>query len=859
MTIETDIVAWALERPGWQQQVLAALANGDSFDATQVEELVDEILAGTSAAPSQEAKGISVKSAVVEQVQLTAIGDVSGVNALVDGQRLDFAPTGLTVIYGDNGSGKSGYARLVKAMVGARHRAQILPDVFEDAPDKPSAVLHFSIAGTEQQSKFPAPPTPELLKMTFYDEHCGDEYLTRESTISYRPSALTLLDGLIETCDRVRAAISERIGRNVSSVLDLGLPPTTTAGAFVAALTSTTTEAQIDAATALPPSTNELLAVVLQEEARLLASDSRKEKTRLVSLASQVNRIADDLSHLLDALSTGRTAERRASAVSAVAAREAANVAATNSFDNEPLAGIGSETWRALWNGARTYSITEAYHEHDFPVTHDGAVCVFCQQPLNDSAKDRLQRFQRFMIDTTERDAFTAEQAFAATLAELRELAFVTSARSAALAALKAEAARLGGAAESLLAKLEEQRDGILAYLTGREEAPEDLPAVDVPEKVKALAADLHARAVVTDVAGFQATLASATAEKTELQANVRLCESAAKLKAEVTRRRELAALKAARTAADTNGITQKASALTREYATKKILDQFTRETDRLKLQQVTLEDLGGRKGQLNQRPGLLGAVKGTAARMVLSEGEQTALGLAGFFTEAVFDVSKSAIIFDDPVTSLDHVRRDKVAERLAQLAVDRQVVVFTHDVVFTGDLSAAAGSESVAVTERAIERRGSKPGICVPAFPWKAKDFNSRIDHLRTELAKLTKERPNLLQEEYEERVASWAGYLSETWERSVTTEIMNQVFDRGSSQVRMLKFRMLVKITDADDQDLQDGYGATSKWARRHDKAGETNYVAPEPADLELELSRLVQWQKRVKNYLRLNPPSS
>ena len=27
------------------------------------------------------------------------------------------------------------------------------------------------------------------------DEHCGDEYLTKESTISYRPSALTLLDG----------------------------------------------------------------------------------------------------------------------------------------------------------------------------------------------------------------------------------------------------------------------------------------------------------------------------------------------------------------------------------------------------------------------------------------------------------------------------------------------------------------------------------------------------------------------------------------------------------------------------------------------------------------------------------------
>jgi wobble nucleotide-excising tRNase len=93
-----------------------------------------------------------------------------------------------------------------------------------------------------------------------------------------------------------------------------------------------------------------------------------------------------------------------------------------------------------------------------------------------------------------------------------------------------------------------------------------------------------------------------------------------------------------------------------------------------------------------------------------LSEGEQNALGLSGFFTEAVFDPSKSAIIFDDPVTSLDHVRRDKVAERLAQLAQDRQVVVFTHDVAFTGDLAAAAESEGVALIERAVERRGTDP-----------------------------------------------------------------------------------------------------------------------------------------------------
>lgn len=84
------------------------------------------------------------------------------------------------------------------------------------------------------------------------------------------------------------------------------------------------------------------------------------------------------------------------------------------------------------------------------------------------------------------------------------------------------------------------------------------------------------------------------------------------------------------------------------------------------------------------------------------------------------------------------------------------------------------------------------------------------------------------------------------------MTSEIMHQVFDRSTSQVRMLKFRMLAKITAADNQNLQDGYGATSKWGRRHDKAVETNYVAPEPADLQHELTRIIEWRKQVRKYL-------
>lgn len=852
MTIESDIIAWGLKRPGWQQDVLVALANGEQYQDEQIASLCDEILVDPNGMPNQKSASIQVKSSVVEQVDLTAIADLCGVNALVDGQRLSFATTGITVVYGDNGSGKSGYARLIKAMVNARHRSDILPNVFNETSDEPSGVLHYRVAGENRTHSLPSSPPQELLKMSFYDEHCGDEYLTRESTISYRPSALTLLDGLIQVCDKVRSEITARIKANETKALMLAFPPATTAAAFVTTLTADTTFLQVDSETSLVEGTSERLAEVLQEEARLATTDPQKEKHRLTELAVQVKTLGKELERLLSVLGAEKTTARVELRSAATAARAAASAAAAFSFENEPLPGVGSEAWRRLWNAARTYSTVEAYHAHEFPVTVEGSVCVLCQQSLNEDAKTRLLRFDQYMTDTTERDAGIAEEKFATTVSELQELDFATPAWTATLTELDIYDSKLGAASAALLIKLKDQRDALVRHLTSEEPTPSDLPGSDVPDKLLALAEKFQERAAATDVAQFQATVTALQSEKDELQARVRLSESIDEVKAEVQRLRHLKALRAAYTATDTKSITQKTSALTRQYATDRILDCFDGEAKRLRLQKVTLQDLGGRKGQLNQKPGLLGAVKSVAARNVLSEGEQTALGLAGFFTEAIFDQSKSALIFDDPVTSLDHVRRDKVAERLAQLAQDRQVLVFTHDVAFTGDLVSAAKREGVALTERAVERRGVEPGICIESFPWKAKDFGSRINFLENELAKLKKDRLELVQGEWEQRVAIWSGYLSETWERTVITEVMHEVFDRGSSQVRMMKFRLLTKITEDDNQDVQEGYGKTSLWGRRHDKAAETNYVAPEPEDLEFELARLTAWQKRVRKYL-------
>ena len=77
-----------------------------------------------------------------DQVKLVGVRDVKNVNRLRSDERLTFGADGVTVVFGFNGSGKSGYARLIKQMVRTRHREEILPDVF--GGQQPSRMMSHS-------------------------------------------------------------------------------------------------------------------------------------------------------------------------------------------------------------------------------------------------------------------------------------------------------------------------------------------------------------------------------------------------------------------------------------------------------------------------------------------------------------------------------------------------------------------------------------------------------------------------------------------------------------------------------------------------------------------------------------------
>ena len=79
------------------------------------------------------------------ELRLTSLSEVKGVNRLAEDMSLKFSKN-ITVVYGGNGTGKTGYVRILKTLGRSYDDpAPILSDVLDDSPDDPSATIEYEL------------------------------------------------------------------------------------------------------------------------------------------------------------------------------------------------------------------------------------------------------------------------------------------------------------------------------------------------------------------------------------------------------------------------------------------------------------------------------------------------------------------------------------------------------------------------------------------------------------------------------------------------------------------------------------------------------------------------------------------
>jgi hypothetical protein len=138
-----DVLAWAAPRPAWQRDALRRLVQNVTLDSADIDELAALCLDATLPHDPISDAHVASQGAVGEPITILRIENTTGVNALAPDQKLEFAKDGLSIVYGDNGSGKSGYVRVLKHACRTRDRSsKILRDVEDAAATPQSANIH---------------------------------------------------------------------------------------------------------------------------------------------------------------------------------------------------------------------------------------------------------------------------------------------------------------------------------------------------------------------------------------------------------------------------------------------------------------------------------------------------------------------------------------------------------------------------------------------------------------------------------------------------------------------------------------------------------------------------------------------
>jgi energy-coupling factor transporter ATP-binding protein EcfA2 len=856
--INEELLAWFGDQPAWQNEAFRRiLANGnlsasdqDGIHAFACREL--KLEAGESADSVRLTENdLPTAPAISGPLpRLMALSALTNVNRLPSDQRLEFGPN-LTIVYGHNAAGKSGYARVLKRACRCHEKAveRILPDVYHTPSHGSSAAAQFEVEadGSTETVNWTEgdAANPVLRRFVVFDSKVARSYLTERNLVTAVPPLFTKLELLGQAVKAVKERLSAAAAAARPS--PVALKPyvdETAVGKLLGTMDGNTTRSTLEEALIWTPDDERLISDLEQQQARLKTEGPEALKR---ILGQRRQRIADLAAQLRGA--EFLLTEEKVQAIQKQwrlcreleSQKQAAAKAALAKTEFEP---VGTPAWEAVLSAAANYFSAEVEPGADFPGTPDVSRCVLCQRVLNGVAHDRLRSFWRFLQDDIAQRLRATQRQLRLMLDGLDNVPDETPAQLTVLAGEYAgDVPTIWPKVEDQFSELAKLRDAVRTATESGcwEEVPKPPPglAADCDAQEEAVSAQIKA---LGDAAQAVAQLAALTKQIAELSSRKRAASDRDAIldhHARLVRSRQL---QSASEQVSTQSISMKITTLQRRHVTEAFKAAVRGYAQDLGLKRALPEITSQTEaGTLSRMVGIDGVkVSGAKTEQVFSEGERTALALAYFLAELGEVSEVPGVILDDPVTSLDHRIRSKVVGKIVELARGRQVVVFTHDLAFYCELKEQATREAVPFEVRSIEAVGRFVGLVRNGEPLDAMSVVAREKFLEERIKEAQQAEAAGEVQRFHDICARFYSVLRATWERAVEELLFNKVVMRFEKEVKTMSLTGVV----VDRDTICEVFGAMTKCSKvtdAHDHAAAENAPMPDSAEMKRDLEGL------------------
>ncbi|WP_395048004.1 AAA family ATPase [Flavobacterium sp.] len=774
----------------------------------------------------------------------TKLENIEGVNALTENQIIEFSPT-LTIIYGANGSGKSGYVRLLKKVFYSKAPEEIIQNIHLTSGHKPvSANFIFHSAGTDIPLTFPANfSNSEFEQYAVFDNGSVKHHLDHKNEFEFRPAGLNFFADFSSAIKQVELKLNSEITikQSANDFADL-FDGESEIRTLIETLSAQT---KLDDLKKLTPfsekdKTDKIEIEKKYDELLLASKNKEKEIQRLES----IKKLLGENKKTIEAINTYFTSDYLTNIETSIAdyiAKEAISKAeGIENFKTDKIQNIGTTEWKNFIVAAEQFAKKQKVVNSVYPENEDN--CLLCQQPLSDDAQNLIANYWVFIKSVAEQNAKQALVKLTEIKAGFEKLPF-----------------DLFPAENTLTVWLIEKYPQVLTLLKQKLEAQKIL-ATNIVSDLTTRNTNKRAEIKIsisdhdTIISAIENSIKIQREDEQNLELNRLLKEKTnllhkekfnihfSKFEAYIENQQWISKTKGINWISEKRKITDCEKYLSGKYFNQKYIDIFNQECI----------DLNGNFGIEVNYTGSGGTsfrqltLKGRNPAAILSEGEQKVIALADFISEMSLSEVNRGIIFDDPVNSLDESRKKDIALRLVKESASKQVIVFSHDLIFVSNLITFCEDSSVRSICHWIENRDGNAGqVWLRNSPSYEKEYRNSEPAKKFYIEANKADCPPA-QREYLVKAGFTA--LRTCYEVLVINDLFKNVVQRYNERVSVDALSS-VYFDEELVNELLDSFSQCCRYMEGHTHSDKYAYKKPEPINLNEEIQRYEATRTKIR----------